>query len=373
MIIATTFSLALSLSGCTKISETFDEGAAETESKVSLEEGALEKAQKVMRDFVEAVNLQNYDGITEKVYKPDNSFLNDTNIEWYISRSALADITGININKLDIEISEGALKKTATVRINKTGYQFEMELDPSNDWKVVLPELYVENWSIKIPKGCSVTIDNKSIEDYRAPSAAIDLYDTYTFPAIASNQTYEVKTTSTIYGDFLQKVTPKSDSESIPVICKINDAETASILRQIQSIWNGLYMDYKNGVDVSAIAKYFTDDFENTEMTNVLFTYFPALEMYSNDNRISYNNFYMKEAIPWTKDNYGCAILSSNESVIVNFGYRIDFSSSEGGSYNANKASTITMQYDQESSTYKIKTINDKKLFFENDYTTNDY
>lgn len=365
--------LALSISGCTKISETFNEQVeATTESETSIEEGLVEKAENLMREFVTAVNLQKYEGIASYVYMPENAFITDENIQWYITRTALADITGISINKLEIDISDGALKKKLTVFVNGTGYAFDMELDNTNTWKIVLPELYVENWSLKIPKGCQTVVNNTSIDSFRVPTTVIDAYDTYTFPAIAS-QEMEITTTSSIFGSFTQKTIPVADSESIPVICKVSDAETTSILRQIQSIWNALYLDYKNGVEVDTLKKYFTDDFDNTEMTNIMFAYFPALEKSETEKEVYYTNFYMKETIPWTKDNYGCAILNSDNTVLVNFGYRIDFAATSGGSYNTNKVTQITMSYDTEAATYKIKHINDTSLFYDNDYKLNDY
>lgn len=39
----------------------------------------------------------------------------------------------------------------------------------------------------------------------------------------------------------------------------------------------------------------------------------------------------------------------------------------------AEKISQITMAYDSAESTYKIKQVNDPKLFYNNDYTLNDY
>lgn len=301
---------------------------------------------------------------------PVNSFISDADIEWYITRTPLADITGVSIESLEINVSDGALKKTAEVYVNKSGYAFDMELDSDNMWKIVLPELYVENWSLKIPKGCTAIVDGEAIDAYRVPATVIDTYDTYTFPAVAK-QNMKVETTSSIFGSFTQEITPLTDSESIPVICKLNDAETTSILRQIQNIWNGLYTDYKNGVEIQAIKKYFTEDFDNTVMTSLFFSYFPTLEKSEKEKDVTFFNFYMKEAIPWTKDNYGCAILSSDNSVLVNFGYRIDFISSTGGAYNTNKVTEITMAY--EDQTYKIKEVNDNSLFYDNDYTTNDF
>lgn len=373
--------VSMSMTGCTKISEHFSENV-ESDMENS-EEGMISKAESKMKSFIMAVNSQNYEGISEMVAFPDNAFITDKNIEWYIARTTLADITGINIHKLNIEVKDGTLKKSVAVYINKEGYAFDMELDSNNEWRVVLPDLYAENWSLKIPKGCTVTVNNSDISSYKTPATTVDDYDTYTFPAIAK-QEMKVETTSSVFGKFEQTITPVTNSESMPVICKVNDDETTSILKHVQNIWNGLYKDYTNNVGAEALMKYFTDDFDSSEITNIMTLYFPQLETGPTEKeigQITYSNFYMKEAIPpISKDNYGCAILKSDNSVEVTFSYCIDFISQPlNYPYSVRKSSKITLAYvdapelGEGAKTYKIKKLNDSRLFTDNDYKTNDY
>lgn len=368
--------VSVTISGCMmKISESFDENI-ETESETSVEEGITAKAETQVRDFIKKVNLQDYDGISQIVYMPQNAFVRDEDIKWYIDRSPLADITGIKINNLDIKIDGDAVKKNIAVYINKKGYLVPLVLDKDNNWKIQLPDLYVENWTLKVPKDCSVLVDNTRIDKYKSKVSITDEYDTYLFPAITKKELESV-VESSIFGMFKQKITPLMDSETYPLICVLGDAETTNVLRSIQNIWNSLYNDYRNSTEVPALEKYFTSDFDKTEMTNIIFNYFPALETGPRDNtsreNIKYSSFFMKEVVPWTKDNYGAAILATDNSILVNFGYRIDFVSSNGGAYNTNKVSQLTMEYDNTNSVYKIKKVNNSKLFMDNDYTKNDY
>ena len=373
--------LSSTVTGCTKFSEDFSE-EAELQNPDNQEEGLISKAESRMKDFITAVNTQNYEGIKDLVAMPENALITDNNIEWYITRTALADITGVKINKLDIDVKEGTLKKNVEVYVNKEGYAFDMVLDSDNEWRIVLPDLYAENWSLKIPKGCMASINGEDISMYKIPATVIDDYDTYTFPAIPK-QELQVNTTSSVYGEFKQTIKPATNSESIPVICKLNDDETSSILKHIQDIWNGLYKDYTNLVGVDAVKKYFTDDFDNSEITNIMSLYFPQLETGPTEKEIGeirYSNFFMKETIPWTKDNYGSAILKSDSSVEINFGYRIDFVAQPTGyPFSVRKVSKITMAYvdapelGEGAKTYKIKKLNETKMFTDNDYKLNDY
>ena len=103
--------LSSTVTGCTKFSEDFSE-EAELQNPENQEEGLISKAESRMKDFITAVNTQNYEGINDLVAMPENALITDNNIEWYITRTALADITGVKINKLDIDVKEGTLKKT---------------------------------------------------------------------------------------------------------------------------------------------------------------------------------------------------------------------------------------------------------------------
>lgn len=359
--------------GCTRLSESPEDPGVSFEGNAdNLEEGSVAKAENCVKNFINAINTQDFAGISDMIYLPENAFVSDKNVEWYLQRSGVSDITGVKIKNFDVELSDGALQKDATVYVNKTGYRLSLAMDSDNQWKIVMNDMFVENWSLKVPKGCTISVDGEDVTQYKIQAGAIDVYDTYTFPAI-SKQSVQVDTTSALFGNFTQTITPSADSETVPLICKINDAETTNILRQIQNVWNALYTDYKNGVDVESVKKYFTDDFDNSIITDIMFTYFPSLEQPESEEQGIYSNFYMKEAIPWTTNNYGCAILNTSDSVLVNFGYRLDFTSTSGGSYTLKKISQITMTYDSADSTYKIQQVNDTKLFYNNDYTLNDY
>ena len=99
--------------------------------------------------------------------------------------------------------------------------------------------------------------------------------------------------------------------QTVPLICKINDAETTNILRQIQNVWNALYTDYTNRVDIESVKKYFTDDFDNSVITDICSIIPGSGKTRRERGSGIVLEFYMKEAIPWTTNNYGCAILNT--------------------------------------------------------------
>ena len=166
--------------GCTRLSEGSDNSDVSFEANAeNLEEGSVAKAENCVKNFINAINTQNFDGIADMIYLPENAFVSDKNVEWYLQRSGVSDITGVKIKNFDVEISDGALTKDATVYINKSGYQFSLAMDADNQWKIVMNDMFVENWSLKVPKGCTITVDGVDVDQYKIPATAIDVYDTY--------------------------------------------------------------------------------------------------------------------------------------------------------------------------------------------------
>ena len=163
--------------GCTRLSEGSENSDVSFEANAeNLEEGSVAKAENCVKNFINAINTQNFDGIADMIYLPENAFVSDKNVEWYLQRSGVSDITGVKIKNFDVEISDGALTKDATVYINKSGYQLSLAMDTDNQWKIVMNDMFVENWSLKVPKGCTITVDGVDVDQYKIPATAIDVY-----------------------------------------------------------------------------------------------------------------------------------------------------------------------------------------------------
>lgn len=376
---------------CMQVSETPVESVTEeipTESETSAEAGLTAKATEAALDFIKAVKLQNYDGITNMINLPDNAFVIDDDVKWFVEHSALGNITGSNEENhvVSVEDSDGlSVQKKVSIKVGKKAFSLVLVLNDESEWKINLPALVQEKWVMDIPKGCSVTMNEMEVSVFkREDLTSADKYDEYVFPAIAKRP-YKIRVTSSLFGTFEQSTTPQSASDHYVAICKINDLEVVNILTSIQAIWNGLYTDYGNGATVTDVTRYFSDSFASNDITNIMLNYFPALEntkvsdksagTYLPDNKENpvkpNSGFYMKEIIPWIKNNYGAAILVADDIVQVNFGYRLEFTTNGGGLHNANKVSQVELQY--ANSTYKLASIPDSGLFTDCDYTKNDY
>lgn len=365
------FGIMLVLSGCVQQLGATDGSMEDISlSETSAEEGNIKKAETTINNFIAAISTQAYTGIKDYIYMPDNSFVSDDDVKWYISRSALGDITGTGKTVDSIEVNGSTLEKTGTFSIGKSTYSLDLTLGDDNTWKVILPDFLAENFSLRVPGGCSVTVDNVDIANYKneALSSTDTTYETYSIPSLALKE-HDVIVTSSLYGDFSLTVTPKSSSDTYTCICKIGDAETTNVLKAIQTIWNGIYTDYKAGADVPAIKKYFVTEFDTNTLTNILTKQLPALE--KGTSGLTYSSFYMSLIQPYTKDNYGAVILASDNSLLCNFMYKTEFTDSEGGYHSCNKISQLTVCY--ENGTYKLQALNDEEIFTDNDFNNNDF
>lgn len=358
---------ALFLTGCMVSMEYPEEESAAVIKETSSEEGNIKKAETTALSFLQAVVNQKYDGTAAMVFLPEGSIITDDDIAYCISQGKYADLTG-NASISDFALTGSTTEKTVSFKAGKASYQLSLKLGTDNLWKVVLDDLYVENWSVKAPGKCTLMLDGLDAESYRKVSSNTDsAYTTYTFPAVSARK-HELVAKSPLYGTFSQSVTPKATSDTYTMVCSLSEQETGNILNCIRTIWNGLYDDYRTGADVPAIKKYFSSGFDTNGMTDILRTHFPKLE---GGKKKTYSDFIMTEITAWNTDNYGAATLQNDDAVAVTFGYRIEFVDEEGEYHNCNKVTNIVMIY--EGGTYKIKSVPDTDLFSDNDYEKNDF
>ena len=79
--------------GCTRLSEGSENSDVSFEANAeNLEEGSVAKAENCVKNFINAINTQNFDGIADMIYLPENAFVSDKNVEWYLQRLSLIHI-----------------------------------------------------------------------------------------------------------------------------------------------------------------------------------------------------------------------------------------------------------------------------------------
>lgn len=363
------FILAIFLLGaCTPMN---DPGAAIDETTLptnTIESGNMEKATDTASNFIHEIQAQNYTALFNLVSLPSNSLVTEDDVAWFLKRSDYADLTGVSFTISSVNLSGTSRNKLAHVVIGKDTYQIKLELDLNNEWKVVLDQLTINDWQLKVPKDSELVINLAAADAYKAET--IEDYDLYVFPAIP-NRELEITVNTEHFGSFTQTLQPTVSAEPFIFICRLNEDVTNEALLYIKDTWNGLYLDYAAGTDVPGISKYFSSDFDVNEQSNILLRYFPALAVSSYDPETSYFNFSLANIKPWEKDNYGAAILNASNTIIVNFGYTLEFVASDGGYHSVRRISSITLLYD--SGQYMIQRINDPEFFSYNNYSENDF
>ena len=358
------------LTGCIKMGMPEGEVPDETVETVSADQSNSKKAETAVLGFVSRLKAGDYNGLSESIYLPEGAFIFQEDLEWFLPRSQVGEIISSEEEISGITVSGTAIEKTVSFTFGSGQYALDLRLGNDNLWKIILDGLYVENWSLRIPAGCTLTVDEKNVDGYRRDLSSDQEYSVYTFPAIAA-KTHRIAVTSSLYGRFTQEITPKSSSDTVPVICGIGEAETGNILRCIQIIWNGIYEAYTEGADVPDIRKYFVKDYDTNALTMLLKCNLPSLCTDAKNRGVTYRNFYLSAIEPWKKDNYGAATLAADNAVYVTFGYRLEFTDSEGNYHNCNKVTSLTVAY--EGGTYRIRSLNDSTLFTYNNYQANDF
>ena len=184
------------LSGCSKMSmaETDEHETAPRET--SADEGNTYKAENTVISFIKALQASDFESVSKMVYMPTGSFYSADDIAWFMPRSDYAPLIGTG-DAIDPEMSSGGstIEKKVACYVGKDAYVFTLILGDDNTWRITIPNAYTENWSIKVPGRCAVTVDGKDVSEYLQPAAPDANYGLYTFPAIISN-THSVTVTS---------------------------------------------------------------------------------------------------------------------------------------------------------------------------------
>lgn len=162
------------------------------------------KAKKVADKFVKKVPKEDYKDIKSYIYIPDNTFIKDDDVFWYIERSNLEDIVGMskkqivltNMEKDNTVIDDSDNNNATTRKLTYTtedseDYELILVQDRNNNWKIYMPDIYVADYKYKAEKSLTTYINGIEVtSDYIEKNNGVvdDNYITYNIPYVPNRQ-----------------------------------------------------------------------------------------------------------------------------------------------------------------------------------------
>ncbi len=307
------------------------------------------------------------------VYLPEDSYVTEDDYFMFTqSNSNFKDILGNGIKDIR-KTSKTETKAVYIVSLNNDrDYTVNLDMLSDGNWRVIVEDLYLENWKVEVPGSSKLYIDGSLVP--KSLSKANDKgHDVYTIPAIGPyKKEFKVETS---FDELTKKfeVAGSNSGEEIKLELKKED-EINSALAYIKEMWNGMYKDYVDGTpNKDVLVKYFDTNFKEADMKTAFKENFDKLSGIGN-KQYTYKDVEMESVIvnPDKKQ-----MIEGNNVIRIEFGYKLNTTVDYiyEGSKDVTKSMTrySSIKLTKTNDGYRINEITDDKLFNYLKYTVQEY
>ena len=307
------------------------------------------------------------------VYLPEDSYVTEEDYFLFTqNNSNFKDILGHTIKDVR-KTSKTETKAVYIVTLNNDiDYTVHLDMLSDGNWRVVVEDLYLENWKVEVPGSSKLYIDG-SLVPKRLAKANDKGHDVYTIPAIGPyKKEFKVETSFDTYTKKFE-VAGSNSGEEIKLELTKED-EINSAIKYIKEMWNGMYKDYVEGTpNKDVLVKYFDTNFKESDMTKSFKDNFDQLSGKGN-KQYTYKDVEMESIIvnPDKKQ-----MIEGDDVIRIEFGYKLNttvdyiYEGSKDVTKSMTRYSSIKLRKTKDS--YKINEITDDKLFNYLKYTVQEY
>lgn len=145
--------------------------ASEAPPKKIQETAAERSIKKLTKDFLTKIMAGNLSHLEDNILIPNNSFITEEDIIWYIPRSQVSDFldTKVTYEIAEIKASEKEedknISKYVTIKVDEREYILNVALDDKNEWKFNFPDMFLQNWKFIVGDDVSVLINGITVND----------------------------------------------------------------------------------------------------------------------------------------------------------------------------------------------------------------
>lgn len=174
--------------------------ASEAPPKKIQETAAERSIKKLTKDFLTKIMVGNLSHLEDNILIPNNSFITEEDIIWYIPRSQVSDFldTKVTYEIAEIKASEKEedknISKYVTIKVDEREYILNVALDDKNEWKFNFPDMFLQNWKFIVGDDVSVLINGITVNDsyiegaYTGNDAVNDHCVIYSIPYIVKRE-----------------------------------------------------------------------------------------------------------------------------------------------------------------------------------------
>lgn len=142
----------------------------------------------------------NLSHLEDNILIPNNSFITEEDLIWYIPRSQVSDFLD---SKVTYEIAEikasdkeedKNISKFVTIKVDDREYILNVVLDDKNEWKFNFPDMFLQNWKFVVGDDVSVLMNGIAVNDsyiegaYTGNDAVKDHCVIYSIPYVVKRE-----------------------------------------------------------------------------------------------------------------------------------------------------------------------------------------
>ena len=323
----------------------------------------------ITKKYVNNLVNKKYEDNFELIKLENNSYvvLNDY-IAYVENNETYKDIEG-NKEFTIKEITSTSTESTYEITFKKEEQDknFSINLVKDEDkWKIKDGN-NVTNWSFEIPIGTKVLIDGREVEQENI-TTNLDKNKEHSLCVIPEIAKVEKEITlEHNLGRSVIKVTPKDETDLFLAPEITNTELLYNAYNYIKDTWNSMYNDYVNKVSLETVTSKYFDSSVKTEDIKQIYT--AAFDKITDaTSTYPYHDMKVTEVVPSKKTQ---STVYSEDIILVNFGYKLEYSYIWDIDYDMKRYSSIILKKDGES--FKIYKITDIGLFNYQNMFTNDY
>lgn len=171
-----------------------------SEAPKKIQETAAERSiKKLTKDFLTKVMAGNLTHLEDNILIPNNSFITEEDLIWYMPRSQVSDFLDskvtYEITKIESSDKEDKnISKYVTIKVDEREYILNVVLDDKNEWKFNFPDMFLQNWKFVVGDDVSVLISGIAVNDsyiegaYTGNDAVNDHCVIYSIPYIVKRE-----------------------------------------------------------------------------------------------------------------------------------------------------------------------------------------
>ena len=328
----------------------------------------------VVEQYLTNILEKKYSDNYDLVLIPENNFVEvNEYVEHVQKQEKYQGLNGMEIDEIqDVLVSEENASYNVVLKNEEdVTKNVSISLKNNKKWSVIEDNLYVENWSIIVPKGTTIRINSKEVpKSLLVDDASIDKNNIkYVLPAITM-----VKKEFLLDHSLQKKtmnITPMSSNSGEVILIELTNTELVNKAHNfIKNTWNSMYKDYLGNVNVSDVAnKYFVSSMSIDDVN----TYYKKSfdEITKGSSGYKYENYNMANVI--VNPNVGNYVIN-DDTITINFGYTLNWNwtfSLAGEMRTMKRYSKIRLKIDGDS--FKIYEVPDAELFSYSNHYKKDF